>query len=218
MGTITYYNQNMATRETDYSKGIIYQIKCNLTGKIYYGSTCDLDTRIGEHISQHKNHPGRYSSSYVIEGGDYEVSVVELFPCETQSQLETRESFYIKKNECVNVQIPGRTKQEWHIENRDRMLDLMATRRENKSDEIKEYANTKVMCGCGEMVSRTNMSRHVKTKKHIEFTSSDAEEIKSEKDGKKIECECGVKVAKKQIQRHRRSNKHLNAMKKLEGL
>jgi len=55
---------------------LIYMIKCNITHKIYIGSTSNLTTRISVHISSFKQSVSTCSSVAVLEKGNYNISVL----------------------------------------------------------------------------------------------------------------------------------------------
>jgi hypothetical protein len=86
--------------------------------KTYYGSTIQsLAMRIGNHRRNyywHKNsNKGSNTSCYSIfdEYGieNCKIELVELYPCNSKEELEAREGYYIRNNDCVNKQIMGRT-------------------------------------------------------------------------------------------------------------
>jgi hypothetical protein len=57
----------------------------------------------------------------VLEGKNYVIILVELFPCDSKMKLHQRERYYIENNECVNKNIPTRTYTEWRLENKDKI-------------------------------------------------------------------------------------------------
>ena len=93
----------------DYQRGKIYKIVCNITGKIYIGSTCEptLARRLAKHVGDFKcwkkDSKKSYTSSFkILEGNNYYIELLELCPCTIKEELFARERFYIKNNECVN--------------------------------------------------------------------------------------------------------------------
>ena len=93
----------------DYKNGKIYKIVCNTTGLQYIGSTCNpyLSTRLANHRGDYKkylkNNKHYISSFEVLKNNNYEIILLESYPCETKDQLHARERFYIINNECVNM-------------------------------------------------------------------------------------------------------------------
>jgi len=55
---------------------LIYSIKCNVTGKVYIGSTSNLTARLNTHISSFKTGISKCSSVKVLENGNFSVSVL----------------------------------------------------------------------------------------------------------------------------------------------
>jgi hypothetical protein len=105
-------------RITNYFEGKIYKIICNITKEQYYGSTKKkyLSMRLAGHrrdATDFDKGIGAKTSSYdIIKRGDYYIDLVELFPCNSRNELETRERYYIENNTCVNKKIPTRTRKE----------------------------------------------------------------------------------------------------------
>lgn len=84
----------------NYSNGIIYEIVCNQTQNRYIGSTTQkIRCRMKTHISK-KNKD--CSSKSIILGNDYQVNILELYPCETKEQLLYKEREWTEKLECIN--------------------------------------------------------------------------------------------------------------------
>ena len=107
---------------TDYQKGKIYRIVCNITGLTYYGSTCEptLARRLAGHVRKYKNWKssqkgGNVSSYQVLENENYSIVLVELAPSTDKMELLKKERFHIENNECVNKNIPSRSVLEWRL-------------------------------------------------------------------------------------------------------
>jgi len=103
----------------DYANGKIYKI-VGEDGSVYYGSTtASLKRRLGHH----RYNKGTTAYQKIISQMDWEMFLVENYPCESKKELEAREGTYIRENTCVNRQIPGRTWKERYKSNReDRIL------------------------------------------------------------------------------------------------
>jgi hypothetical protein len=121
----------------DYSKGKIYKIVCNITNKIYIGSTCEptLARRLAKHVSNFKdwkNKKGSYITSFqILEGEDYYIELLEICPCTINEELLARERFYIKSIECVN-KIKNLNLTEEDKKERNKIY------KENNKDKLKE--------------------------------------------------------------------------------
>ena len=154
----------------DYSKGKIYKVVNEKNGITYYGSTVQ---RLCKRMSQHKEafyvEPGqrRSSKTYKLFGdiNDCKIHLVENFPCKSKLELETKERYYIENNECINIEIPTRTKKEHYEANKER-LNAISTKwnRDNK-----EKRNELMDCTCGHKYSKSNRARHLKSKKHLKI-------------------------------------------------
>jgi hypothetical protein len=86
----------------DYQSGKIYKIHSFQTDLVYYGSTTvRLCNRFSGHKTDMKRGRGT-SAKQILEYDDAVITLVELFPCDSRSELESRERFYIENNQCVN--------------------------------------------------------------------------------------------------------------------
>ena len=191
----------------DYKDGKIYKIVCDNTGLTYYGSTCEkhLSRRLSRHRNNYsdylKNPENNFCTSFnILEGGNYSIVLVELYPCNSKEELLQRERFYIENNDCVNRNIPTRTYKEYykyysHLNAEKLKLYGKNYREENKeklnekkkmycalnAEKIKQYKkdyyenNEKliVTCECGSSLLKRNLLKHLKTKKHIDFINND---------------------------------------------
>jgi hypothetical protein len=108
-----------------YGKARIYRLVGG--GKTYYGSTCEtLSRRLSGHKADYKSFiNGKRShtitSFELLEEPDLNIVLVEEYPCENKDQLKARERWWIDNNECINKQIPTRSKSEWYEANKDKI-------------------------------------------------------------------------------------------------
>jgi len=112
----------------DYSQSKIYKIVSPSKNITYYGSTTyDLQKRLINHIRKYKYYKdgktNYVSVNDVLECDDAVIELVENFSCNNRKELTDREAYYIKNNECINKNIPGRTYQEWKLENIDNIKE-----------------------------------------------------------------------------------------------
>jgi hypothetical protein len=158
-----------------YSKGKIYKVVCNITGKVYIGSTCkELSNRLACHRSAYKRYlagKGRYVSSFeIIKNGNSDIVLLELVNCNNKMQLHQKERHFIDTLDCVNKNIPSRTKQEcdkqYRIDNTDKIREYNKQYYIDNSDKIKEHVN----CQCGGSYTYTYKAKHLRTQKHINYT------------------------------------------------
>ncbi len=87
-----------------YEKGQIYLIKCKETGLGYVGSTIDpLRVRLSKHRTDFRGYYGfkdnklrNYRSSFdVMESDEYEIHLLEKYPCNERKELLKREALWI---------------------------------------------------------------------------------------------------------------------------
>ncbi len=173
----------------DYQLSKIYKIVCNVTGKIYYGSTTEptLARRLVKHrcnFQSWKNGTSNYMSSFlIIENNDYNIILVEKYPCEDKMELLKRERFYIDNNECVNIVIPTQTMNEYRkkydkiyrAKNHEKILEYEKMYRAKNYEKIKN-SNYKCCekheCICGGIYINKNKIKHEKTKKHLNYIAN----------------------------------------------
>ena len=116
-----------------YQKGKIYRIVCNTTDKCYIGSTCEntLARRLTKHIVNYKRwreqKDTNYISSYeIFENNNYDIILMENYPCNNKDELHVRERWFIENTNCVNKVVPIKTLDE-KIENRRLYLEKKRT-------------------------------------------------------------------------------------------
>ena len=124
----------------DYSKSKIYKLVSNYTNEIYIGSTCQpLHKRKGGHKASYKSYlegKRNYMTSFkLFEKGEVDIILIEECNFHNKDELHKKEREYIDKLECVNKYIPGRTKQEYLENNKNKMKQYYETHK----DEIKQY-------------------------------------------------------------------------------
>jgi hypothetical protein len=126
---------------------IIYKISCNVTGKVYFGST---KSNINMRINSHKSDKNTCKSKEVLENGNYKIEVLEKLENSTVKLRHERERYYIENYPCVNKYLPR-----------------------NLCRDSKEYFNDyyhqtkeKELCSCGKMVNKRNKSKHLKSNIH----------------------------------------------------
>jgi hypothetical protein len=138
----------------DYSNGKIYKIVCNITGDVYIGSTCEpiLARRLAGHVKSYKcwlNGKGNYVTSFkIIEQGNYDIVLIELFSCDTKDQLHSRESHYTQNIQCVNkIKNQGLCNtlgkidyiKQYNVDNRENIQEYKKQYYVNNKEQIKQY-------------------------------------------------------------------------------
>ena len=216
-----------------YKNGKIYKIVCNKTGLIYVGSTCKkLCQRLAGHREKYRAYlKGMYTyvtSFKILENDDYDIILLELFPCDSKEQLTARERFYIESMQCVNKIVPTRTLEEYkiqfgedirqkkqefyelnkesilekakqnYIDNREIKLEKQKEYSKLNADKIKEYKKEYVL----------NNKEKIKQGRE-EFYKNNKDKINSER-SIIFNCECGTACTLSHKARHNKSLKHID--------
>ena len=129
----------------NYQLGKIYKIVCNNTGKTYIGSTCEpsLARRLSNHKRKFNSYINGNKSSYItsveiLEGNNYEIILIEHFSCGSKDDLHARERYFIENTDCVNKNIPTRTKKECTNDTKEKKKEYDKVNRANNKEKIKE--------------------------------------------------------------------------------
>ncbi|KAJ1388893.1 hypothetical protein B484DRAFT_341183 [Ochromonadaceae sp. CCMP2298] len=139
----------------DYQNSRIYKFIDLETNECYIGSTTlALSQRLAQHVSSYKsylNDKSAYVTSYkIIANNDYDIVLIELFPCNNKEELHARESHYCQSITCEQ------NKQY----------------REANREQINNYQNTVIYCQCGCSYTRQNKAQHERTKIHKEYVKN----------------------------------------------
>ena len=134
---------------------------------IYIGSTYKtLQQRLKAHEIKFKSFKaGKYNFVTVfkiLENNNYNIELIELYPCESKKDLEFREGQIIKqfrndKLNIVNRCVVGQTKAEY--------------RQKNKA-ELNEKKKQLHNCSCGISYTHSHKARHEKSKKHQNYINN----------------------------------------------
>jgi len=130
----------------DYSKGVIYTIRCLNDPNVYVGSTIQkLSVRMGGHRSSYvQNKVLGLNKEIVKDINDWKIELHELYPCLTKQELVRREGEVIREIGTLNKCIAGRTKKEYDIENIDKRKQYWIKNADNIKKQRKEYRNDNV--------------------------------------------------------------------------
>ena len=158
-----------------YEDSKIYKIVCNVTGLVYVGATTKqyLSQRLAAHVACYnhfkKGNVSRYmTSAKILEGGNYDIHLLELCPCGSIDEQKIRERYYIELLECVNKVIPGRTSNEYYNDFKEK---YNATHK-SYYDTNKEMLLKTINCECGGKYCYQKIRRHFISKKHKKYLSN----------------------------------------------
>ena len=131
--------------------------------KCYYGSTTQPLRR---RLVGHKNLQN-HSTSKQLNKDNLTIELME--EVEDVEQLKCREAWFIANNECVNIKMPYRTKQD-----KSKLAYMREIRHyQNPLNKEKKrlYTARKGLCECGKTITLINKNRHVKSAIHIKLMS-----------------------------------------------
>jgi len=183
--------------------GYIYSLTCSNPNLIYYGSTTQpLNERLSHHKTDFKINKS-VSSKILFEWGDVKINMLEEIEYEDKKELLDREAYYITNLECVNKDIPGRTRKQWKKDNKDKVKLY----NEKRKDKTKKWRNDNenILKEKKREYYINNKDRIIKNKKKNDEKRK--EEIKKYR-SVKIICDCGGEFVKIQHNRHKKSQKH----------
>ena len=137
----------MAILNNKYNNSFIYTIRSPHTNKFYIGSTTQsLCRRFANHKSDYNTYVNNnlkscITSFKIIELGDSYIELLERFDCEDKNELEKREGELIRlhKDLCINKQIPGRTGEQYRLDNAEQIKQRNKQYTRDNADKKKQY-------------------------------------------------------------------------------
>ncbi len=140
--------------KVDYSQAKIYKITNDFNNDVWIGTTCDT---LVKKMSVHKAEAIRnVRKDCVIQnnirefGFDrFRIQLIEDFPCEDVYQLRQRQGHFIREMKAINKYSDSN---EYYEQNKKK---------------IKEHVSEILVCECGCSTRRDNLSKHKKTKNHL---------------------------------------------------
>ena len=194
-------NNKIAVKD-DFSGSVIYKIYCKDENikDFYIGSSKDLYDRMRVHKSMcYNENVSGYSLKiyeFIRENGDwknFDVEIVEYYPCKNEKELKIREQYYIKKYEptlnCLNAH---RTKEEikerkketskiWNESEKGKQSRINS--RKKKTEKLmnnpekyhqilqkkREWGKQPKFCEiCNRTLTNDSWNKHTKSKIHLE--------------------------------------------------
>jgi hypothetical protein len=211
----------MSNQYNKYNNSKIYKIWSPQTELIYIGSTTQkyLCQRLTNHIvdynNYNKNKKKFISSFHIIKYGDYKIELLETFECNNKEELNKREGELQReyRDICVNIQIAGRTKQEYCEDNKEQIAEQKKKYREEHKEQIAEKEK-KYRDEHKEQVADYHIKYYEEHKEQV----AEKQKIYYEENKEKIleqqaqlyQCECGSICRYGEKARHFKTKKHQN--------
>jgi hypothetical protein len=225
----------------NYQDAKIYKILNYENDDVYIGSTTEptLARRLSGHVRNYKMYlkgKGNYVTSFkVIATHNYDIQLIEAYPCNNKMELHAREGYWIKQIECVNRCVAGQTQIEWRKHNRESLAEkhkvyrdtnkvviagkAKAYREANKAvlvEKRKDYYKKNKAVLAEKMKINYKNNREEKLVYVKEYVKKNKDKIYAN-----VECICGGLHTHKHTARHARSKKHqtyVNSIQYLEDL
>ena len=105
-----------------------------------------------------------YVTSFdVLQNGNYDIVLIESYPCNSKDELHARERYHTNNIDCVN-KIKGQG-----IYNILGRKGYDKEYRELNKDKLKEQQKEKHVCMCGGKYTYVNKQRHIRSVKHQQY-------------------------------------------------
>ncbi len=192
----------------DYAKSKIYKVVDLDSNTCYIGSTCrTLEQRLISHVSQYKSYSLGKSTKYVssfkiLELDDFDIVLIENYPCNTKDELLARERHYTQLLPCVNKMRNQGIHNElglseymklYRLQNKDQLRVKKAQYVELNKDKVKasknhyyethkeqilqQAAEQHYACQCGSSIRKSDKARHFKSIKHVEWLEEQPNDV-----------------------------------------
>ena len=201
-------------------KGKIYRLVCNNTGQQYIGSTTQsLSQRLGGHKAAYKmflegKRIKKLTSFSILSENNFEIILIEDYPCENKNQLERRERHFIETIECVNKVKPAQTREElleWHKQyTKEHAAELKEYNQQYRKEHQEELAKSKIEFyqEHKEEILKYQSDYYQEHKEEkLKYSRDYGQKHKEELAALTI-CECGGQYQHKHKARHLKSIKH----------
>ena len=220
----------------NYNNGKIYVLTCFETGLIYIGSTTKqyLSQRLTSHVDDFKRFQSgkdkRYMTSFeIIKNDNYQITLLESYPCNSKDELTAREAFYIRSMNCVNKIIPDRTPKEYRQDNKEKLSKNAKEYYRNNKDYFKVYQKEYHQDNKEKIVKKAKEyyqqnKPEIQQKKQIYYQNNKTQLNENtakyrNNNNYDIMCEyCGREINKLSYSRHCKTDEHLESVEQIKLL
>ena len=215
----------------DYSQGKIYKLWCPSNDLVYIGSTTQP---LYKRLNQHKSKKEKTNSHLLYDTGhEVKIELVEEFSCNSKMELDRKEGEWIRKTECVNKVIAGRTnieyrrdnaekikqynaktserKKEWYEDNKERMQTLAKAKYKRTKEVVKARAKARYEDKKEEIHAKQRQYNEKNKDKVAEYMKKYYEKNKDKLNEVHI-CMCGCEVKRRNTASHLKTEKHKQLM------
>lgn len=220
----------------DYKKTKIYRLVCNTTKLQYIGHTAQtyLSSRKALHVYNYKKfiingNKRHFCTSFeILKNDNWDIYLIEEYPCDNNEQARQREQYWQDKLECVNKHNSYVSEEQRKLYDQKRWKQY----NENHKDEIKQKRKEHYESNKDELKQKRKEyyeshkdeenekgRNHYHTHKEYyqqhwqEYYDNHKDEI-NEKRKERIKCECGIDVPRRHLSTHTKTNKHLKLINK----
>lgn len=179
----------------NYQNGKIYKLWSPEGDNIYIGSTTQP---LYARFHHHKKNLTCSSKILFEKYNDVKIELIECCPCDNKEELNKKEGEYIRKLDCVNKTIAGRTNAEYKKDNKEKINEKRKEYCENNKKKIKEHSKK---------YYENNKEKIKEYKK--EYYENNTDKIK-ERRMQKITCECGRNITLANKAQHEKRKVHIN--------
>tara|TARA_R110000772_G_scaffold10699_1_gene34009 strand:+ start:76 stop:687 length:612 start_codon:yes stop_codon:yes gene_type:complete len=117
----------------DYQKTKIYKIWSPNSEKVYVGATVQT---LAQRMGKHRKPSNDTQSKIIIDLGDARIELIEEFACNNKMESNKKEGEYIRKLDCVNKQIAGRSMKEWCDEHKNELKEKRKEYNKNNKELV----------------------------------------------------------------------------------
>ena len=206
----------------NYQEGKIYKIVSNTDDDIcYVGSTTKkyLSQRMDSHRSDYKKlkkgkniNTSAYKMFEKFGVENCRIELIEVYPSNSKDELIKKEGEHIRKLNCVNRCIMGRTKREYYDDNINKILTYNKILRQKNKDVISKKQKVYYQKNKDNLLEKDKI-RYEKNKDIIlekkKIYYEENRDIISEKRKQKYTCCCGSNICITEKSRHEKTKKHI---------
>jgi len=202
----------------NYELGKIYRVWDDSFKKCYIGSTIDsLSCRMSKHRSAYKkwltgegSHVRVYDLFTEYGLNHCNIELLENFPCNTRSELEAREGYHQRLNECINKNQAGRTTKEYNDDHKSKQKEYYETHKEDISNYGKEYRTRNADCILARHKAYWHANKETLLEHKKDYYQSNKDKWNTQ--AEIMTCECGCEITRGSKSRHLKSDKHKKHM------